>query len=292
MEEILEKLYFNLSEAFNENLKAKEIFKFEDNDSIDVLKTLLSLKKNNKVLNDLMLSGSISMDELKYLYPNGDINECLSNKYLLRGNSINRDKLFIGTAGLFKYYSLKNFNLINIFIDYDANNFILEKQLTLKSQEKIWCIFLLLFGADCQQNSFNSEGLSIDKLKIFHKFLISIEKEMQQNSVILGKKIGWDTGKDSSFRKFITNNVDLPKTPIYVRDSRYKYYLDLSKRKNVSYLLDLILDKYTGEKRLIINELFYNSLKELEYNMTIELGEMPRGLNKFLIEELKEGKVF
>ena len=287
MEAILEKLYYSLSDAFLENLKPKEIFKFEDSNLVDILKTLMSLKKNNNDLNNLMLNGAISIDELKFLYSNEDINECLTNKYILRGNSINRDKLFIGTAGLFKYYYLKNFKLINVFIDFDSNNFVLEKQLTLKSQEKIWCIFLIIFGADCQQTSFNSEGLSIDKLKKYHKFLISIEKEMQKNSVNLGKAIGWDTGKDSSFRKFITNNVDLPKTPIYIMDGRYKYYLDLSKRKNANYLLNLILDKYTGEKRLIINELFYNALKELEYNMTIELGEMPGGLNKFLIEELK-----
>jgi hypothetical protein len=287
MEEILEKLYTNLSDAFHENLKPKEIFNFEDTNLVDVLRTLMSLKKKNNDLNNLMLSGAISIDELRYLYSNEDINECLNNKYILRGNSINRDKLFIGTAGLFKYYSLKNFNLINVFIDFDSNNFILEKQLTLKSQEKIWCIFLLVFGADSQQNLFNSESLSVEKLKTYHNFLISIENEMHKNSVNLGKPIGWETGKDSSFRKFITNNVDLPKTPIYVMDNRYKYYLDLSKRKNVIYLLDLILDKYTGEKRILINELFYNALKELEYNMTIELGEMPRGLNKYLIEELK-----
>jgi hypothetical protein len=286
MEEILEKLHTNLSDAFNENLKPKDIFKFEDTNLIDVLKTLISLKMNNNVLNNLMLRGSISIDELKYLFSNNDINECLENKYILRGDSINSDKLFIGAAGIYKLYTIKNYNVTNIFIAFDSNNFILDKPLSLKSQEKIWCIFLLLFGADCEQNLFNSEGLSIEKLKIYHKFLISIEKEMQKNNVSLGKPIGWETGKDSSFRKFITNNVDLPKTSFY-KFNNYKYFLDLSKRKNVNYLLNLILDKYTGEKRLIINELFYNALKELEYNMTIELGEMPRGLNKYLIEELK-----
>ena len=286
MEAILEKLYYSLSDAFLENLKPKEIFKFEDSNLVDILKTLMSLKKNNNDLNNLMLRGAISIDELKYLYSNDDINECLKNNYLIRGNATNNDKLFIGTAGMFRYYSLKDFNISNVFIAFDSNNFLLEKQLTLKSQEKIWCIFLLIFGADSQQNLFNSEGLSIEKLKTYHKFLISIENEMQKNSVNLGKPVGWETGKDSSFRKFITNIVDLSKTPIYVFNG-YKYYLDLSKRKNVSYLLNLILDKYTGEKRLDINELFYNALKELEYNMTIELGEMPGGLNKFLIEELK-----
>ena len=286
MEEILEKLYFSLSDVFNENLKPKEIFKFEDTNNIDLLKTLMSLKKNNNDLNNLMLRSSISIDELKYLFLNNDINECINNKYILRGDSINNDKLFIGAAGMFKYYTLKNYVVINSLIAFDSSKFILEKPLALISQEKIWCIFLLIIGADSKDNLFNSEKLSQEKLKDYHNFFISIEKEMQKNAVNLGKPIGWSTGKDSYFRTFIQTITNLSKTQVYVFN-RYKYYLDLSKRKNVSYLLDLILDKYSGEKRLIINELFYNALKELEYNMTIELGEMPRGLNKFLIEELK-----
>jgi hypothetical protein len=286
MEEILERLYISLGDAFVDSLKSKDIYKFEDNVTVDVFKTMLSLKKNNNDLNNLMLKGAISIDELKYLYSSETIKECLDNKYILRGNSINNDKLFIGAAGMYKYYSLRNFNITNVLIAFDANNFILEKQLILKSQEKVWCIFLLVFGADSEQSLFNSEGLSPQKLKTYHNFLISIEKEMKNNSVSLGKNIGWESGKDSSFRKFITNIVDLSKTSIYVFNG-YKYYLDLSKRKNVKYLLDLILDKYSGEGRLIVNDLFYEALKELEYKMTIDLGEMPKGLNKFLIEELK-----
>lgn len=286
MEEILEKLYINLSNAFVKALKSKEVLKFEDTSTVDVFRTMMCLNKVNKDLNNLMLQGAISIDELRYLYSNDIIKECLDNKYILRGNSINDDKLFIGSAGMFKYYSLKNFNIANVFIAYDTNKFVLEKQLILKSQEKIWCIFLLVFGADKSQNLFNSEALSPEKLKKYHIFLISIEKEMKNYNISLGKKIGWDTGKDSSFRNFITNNVDLPKTTVYVVKG-YKYYLDLSKRKNVSYLLDLILDKYTGENRLIVNDMFYEALKELEFKMTIEMGEISKGLNQFLIEELK-----
>ena len=67
MEELLTKLYDSLCEAFQENLKPKEIFKFDDESSIDVFKTLMFLKKHNNVLNNLMLQGAVSIDELKYL---------------------------------------------------------------------------------------------------------------------------------------------------------------------------------------------------------------------------------
>ncbi|MCF6130129.1 hypothetical protein L1S35_10615 [Flavobacterium sp. AS60] len=286
MEEFLEKLYLNLSNTFVDNLKAKEIFYFEGTNEVDVLKTIMSLKKNNNDLNNLMIKGAISIDELKYFYSNEIIKECIENKYIIRGNLLNNEKIFIGTAGMYKFYSLKNYSITNVFIAFDTNNFQLEKPLTLKSQEKIWCIFLLVYGADNEQHLFNSEGLSHEKLKNYHNFLMSIEKEMEKNSISLGKKIGWETGKDSSFRKFITNIVDLSKTPIY-NFNGYKYFLDLTKRKNVNYLLDLILEKYTGENRLIVNEMFYDALRELEFKMTMELGEISKGINKLIVEELK-----
>jgi hypothetical protein len=287
MEELLTKLYDSLCEAFQENLKPKEIFKFEDESSIDVFKTLMFLKKHNNVLNKLMLQGSVSIDEMKYLFGTEVFNKCLDNKYIIRGNSINSDKVFIGANGLFMLYSIKNYNTQEVFIAFDSNNFILDKELTLKSQEKIWCIFLLLFGGDNIENSFNTEGLSSKKLKDYHDFFKSIEKEMEDKDISLGKKIGWETGKDSVFRKFITNNVDLPKTSIYFKKGSYQYYLDLSKRKNAKYLLELILDKYAGEERLIVNEIFYDALKELSFKISIELGEIPGEINQYVIQELK-----
>ena len=287
MEELLTKLYDSLCEAFQENLKPKEIFKFEDESSIDVFKTLMFLKKHNNDLNKLMLQGTVSIDEMKYLFGTEVFNKCLDNKYIIRGNSINSDKVFIGANGLFKLYSIKNYNTQEIFIAFDSNNFILDKELNLKSQEKIWCIFLLLFGADNNKNSLNTEGFSTKKLKDYHNFFKSIEKEMEDKDISLGKKVGWDTGKDSVFRKFITNNVDLPKTSIYFNKIRYQYYLDLSKRKNAKYLLNLILDKYAGEERLIVNEIFYDALKELSFKISIELGEIPGEINQYVIQELK-----
>ena len=55
----------------------------------------------------------------------------------------------------------------------------------------------------------------------------------------------------------------------------------------LEYLLDLILDKYVGEERLIANEIFYDALKELSFKISIELGEMPGEINQYVIQELK-----
>ena len=286
MEELLTKLYDSLCEAFQENLKPKEIFKFDDESSIDVFKTLMFLKKHNNVLNNLMLQGAVSIDEMKYLFGTDNFNKCLGNKYIIRGNSINSDKVFIGANGLFMLYSIKNYNTQEVFIAFDSNNFILDKALTLKSQEKIWCIFLLIFGADSKKNQLDTKGLSIEKLKSYREFLISIENEIIKNDLNLGSKIGWDTGKEKTFRGLIQSNKNLSKTPVYMF-SGYQYYLDLSKRKNAKYLLDLILDRFKGEQRLIANDLFYNTLKELSYKLNTELGEIPSDINQYVIEELK-----
>jgi hypothetical protein len=286
MEELLTKLYERISEVFLENLKQKELFFLKDDSSLDVFKTLISLKKNNKDLNELMLKGSISIEELNYFNKEA-LKHCFDNKYIIKGNSINTDKVFIGVNGIFEFYSINNLDIKSGLIAYDSNNFIQEKKLVLKSQEKIWCIFLILFGADNIENSFNTEALSESKLIDYHNFFISIEKEMGKNEISLGKKIGWKTGKDSVFRKFITNNVDLPKTSLYFKKGQYQYYLDLSKKKNTKYLLDLILDKYEGEQRIMTNDLFYDALMELSFRMPTELGEMNEDINKYIREELK-----
>ena len=289
MEHLLNKLHDRLSLVFSESLRNNEIHYENNGDSIDVFKTLISLKKNNNVLNKLMLEGSLSIDVIEYEFGKELLNECLRNKYLLKGKELYSNKVFIGTNGLFELYRIKSLDINEVFKAYDSKNLIIDKQLSLKSQEKIWCIFLLLFGADKKEFSFDSEGLAPGKLKDYHLFLQSIEKELIDNGVSLGKKIGWETGKDSVFRKFITNNVDLPKTGLYFKKDKYKYYLDVTSKKNAKYLLNLILDGYEGEERLYANDIFYNVLKDLNFKISMELGEIPKEINKFIIQELLGG---
>lgn len=286
MVEILTALYQNLSDSFVNSLKPKELNNFPENESIDVLNTLMNLKKNKNVINELMLKGAVSVEELIYKYGEQSFKKCLENKYIIKCNSINNDKVFIGTYGLCVLYREKGFKTDYVFNTYDKQNFEAEK-LKLKAQEKIWCIFLILFGADNKESSFDTENFSNDQLVKYHSFFKIIEDEIIKNKINLGSKIGWETGKDKVFRKFITNNVDLPRTSLYHNLNKYNYYLDLSSKKNVKFLLDLILDKYHGEERLLINDVFYNVLKDLSDKISIELYEIPADINRFLIEELK-----
>jgi len=284
MEELLTKLYKSLSEALEENLKTKEVYFLSDDTSIDVFKTLMFL--NNKNLNKHLLNSAISVDELKYLNHEA-LKECFYNNFVIKGNGINSDKVFISINGIYEFYSINNWDFTSGLIAFDMNNLIQEKKLFLNSQEKIWCIFLLLFGADNIENSFNTEALSVSKLNNYHNFFISIEKEMENHDISLGKKVGWDSGKNTNFRSFITNHDHLSKTLIHLKKGKYKYYLDLTKRKNAKYLLDLILDNFKGEQRIMINDIFYDALRELSFRMPSELGEMNEDINKYIIEELK-----
>jgi hypothetical protein len=284
MEELLTKLYKRIAEVLQENLKIKELFFLSDNKTIDVFKTLMFL--NNKNLNKHLLDSAISIDELKY-HNHEALKECFDNNYVIKGNGINSDKAFISVNGIYEFYSINNWDFRNGLVAYDKNNFVQEKKLIINSQEKIWCIFLILFGADNIENSFDSEALPSEKLTNYHKFFITIEKEMEKNGVSFGKKVGWSSGKNTNFRSFITNHDHLSKTSIHLKKGKYQHYLDLSKKKNTKYLLDLILDKYEGEQRIMINDLFYDALRELSYRMPIELGEMNEDINKHIIEELK-----
>lgn len=285
MEELLTRLHDSLSMAFKNSLKNKELCYQKNGDSIDVFKTLISLKKNNNDLNKLMLEGSLPLDVLEFEFDKELLNECLRNKYFLKGHAINNNKVFIGTNGLFELYRLKNYEIYDVFKAFDLKNFILDK-FTLNNKEKIWCIFLILCGADKEENLFNSEGLTTRKLNDYHLFLQSIEKELIDKGIILGKKIGWDSGKDASFRGFITNNVNLPKTGLYSVKNKYKYYLNITSKKNAKYLINLVLDGYEGEKRLYVNDIFYDVLKDLNFKISLELGEIPKDLNEFIIQEL------
>ena len=54
---------------------------------------------------------------------------------------------------------------------------------------------------------------------------------MNKNNISLGKKISWETGKDASFRGFITNNKDLPKTQIYKKQRNKRQNLHKKAKK-------------------------------------------------------------
>ena len=121
MEELLTKLYYKLSEAFQEKLRPKEIYYFNDGNSIDVFKTLMFLKKNKNDLNKIMLLGSISKDELEHYFGKNIFDNCLDHNYIIKGNALSSEKIFIGANGLFKLYSLKEYDIQECFEFYQRS---------------------------------------------------------------------------------------------------------------------------------------------------------------------------
>lgn len=284
MEEILEFLYNNLTEQLNSSLKSKEK-KYDETKNLDVLNTVLTLSKTQKELIRLFESSAEEKSVLIYQFSKISFDECVKNQLIRQGSTINDTKYFIGVYGLYQFYLLKNKSIIETFVSIDETRFK-NDEISLKVQEKIWCIFLLLFGADSVENKFDTTILSHIELDRYFNFLKSIEKVIINNGIKLGKSISWGTGKDKSFRSFITNNVLLPKTGIYFDRPTNNYFLDLTKRKNAIYLIDLLLDNYDGAEKILAKDLFKNSLRELTNLMLIDLSIIPKELNEFILSEL------
>jgi hypothetical protein len=284
MELLLEKLYNSLFNVFEENLDSKDK-KYNENEELDILRTLLTLSKHQKDKIRLLEMSAIEKAVLIYEFTKDVFEECVKQKVIRQGLTINDSRYYIGTYGLYYFYQYKKASLDNIFITYDESNFSTEK-IVLKSPEKIWCIFLILFGADKFESRLDTSKWSHRELEKYLTFLTIIEEKLLNKGITLGKKVTWGTGKDSSFRGFITNNNLLPKTGIYFDRPTYNYYLDLTQKKNAKYLLDLILDSYTGVERIMVNELFRMVLRELSNLMVIELSIVPGDLNHFVKDEL------
>lgn len=284
MEEVLEKLYKSLYTVFEENLKSKEK-KYNEQGELDVFKTLLTLSKVQKELVRLVELSAIERAVLVYDFSKEDFEECLKSKMIRQGLTINDSKYFISANGLYHYYKSNGLSIADVFISYDELKFSSE-EIVLKSQEKIWCIFLLLFGADGIDNKLNLTKLNQNDLEKYYSFLQLIEAKISEKGLTFGKEIPWSTGKNTNFRRFITNNVLLPKTGIYYDRPTNNYYLDLTTRKNVKYFLDLLLDNYDGVERILANELFRDALRELSNSLLEELSIIPKDLNNIVVEEL------
>jgi hypothetical protein len=284
MDKLIEKLFDNLFNVFEIELKQKEK-KTNENGQLDVLKTFFTLSKTQKEIIRLFEASAVEKAVLIYDFSKEEFDECLKQKIIKQCSTINDSKFFISSYGLYYYYQLTNLNLADVFICFDESKFSSE-EIILKSQEKIWCIFLMLLGADSFESKLDTSKFSPRDLEKYFSFLNIIESKLLENGVKLGKKISWGTGKDTTFRRFITNNVLLPKTGIYFDRPTNNYYLDLSKRKNAKYLLDLLLDNYEGVERIMANELFRKSLRELSNLLLMEIAHMPSDLNHFINEEL------
>ncbi len=284
MEELLEELFSRLRQTFENQLSVKDL-KCTHTGDIDVFKTYVSLSKSQKDFRKLIESSARNKESLELEFSKAVVKSALSDKFIRNGSTINSDKIFICSNGLYHYYRLRKYNLNNVFIEFDNSKFVQEK-LKLKTQEKIWCIFLILFDAVSQDKILDTTKLKPRILNQYFQFFELIEVELHNYGLNIGKKIGWGTGKDVNFRKFITNNVALPNSGIYNDRPTSKYWLDFSNRKNVAFILDLILDSYTNEERILANNSFIEVLRHLSNQMLPVLQEFPRELNKYLKDDL------
>lgn len=285
MKEILNKLFLNLKDSFLNELETK-FHKKDLNGELDVFKTFLTISKSQKDFKNLIESSGINREILISEFSKVDLDFALNNKFLRYGQNLNSDKIFITTAGLYEFYTLNNLNLYEVFIAFDETKFVQDK-IQLKVQEKILCIFLILFGADSKENLLDTTRLSEEELDKFFYFLKLIEKEMITNGIVVGNQINWGSGKDISFRNFLTNNVGLPYTGLYYNRPTSMYWIDLSNKKKVVFLLDLIFDNYDINQKILIYNLFVKILNKLSSLMLTEIGELPRDLNKNLLDVLR-----
>tara|TARA_B110000046_G_scaffold7693_1_gene7952 strand:+ start:4335 stop:5207 length:873 start_codon:yes stop_codon:yes gene_type:complete len=289
MIELLEELFISLKDVLINKISPKDRKLFENNE-LDVLGTLLSLSKNKNDFRMLIESSSISKDEIIFKFNREGIDLAKTKRLIKLGSGINSSKYFISTNGLFEYYKLQDLEVNSAFIAFDDLKFP-SIELKLKAQEKIWCVLLILLDATEKESLFDTTQLDQNEMDKYFKFFKIIETELDNSGISLGttqdKKIGWGSGKDTNFRRFITNNVDLNSTGIYNNKPMSKYWIDFSTRKNVSLLLDLILDNYSGSERIEVNDVFYQTLFNLSGLTLTHLNVMPNKLNKFLVEELR-----
>jgi hypothetical protein len=284
MKNILEKLYLSLKDELLNQLKVQEQ-RNAQNGELDVFKTYLTISKSQRDFRNLIESSAINKDVLESEFSREELDDALKSKLIKRGNNLQSNKVYISSNGLYEYYRLNNLNLNDVFIAFDDYKFSQDK-LRLKIQEKLFCIFLMLFDACSSEKALDTNGLSNKVLEDYFVFLKSIEFELESTGLVLGKKVNWGSGKDISFRKFITNNVDLPNTGVYNDRPTAVYWIDFSNRRNVTFLVDLILDNYDGDQRVLANALLLETLRKLSNRMLIELGEIPNDLNSYLVQEL------
>ena len=201
MKEILEKLFLSLKMQFEIQLKTQEK-KTDNNGDIDVFQTYITISKSQRDFRKLIESSAINKDILELEFSKTIVDEALTKKLIRKGSTINDNKIFISSNGLHEYYRINEYNLNNVFIAYDDSKFIQDK-LRLKTQEKLFCIFLILFGAHSENSRLDTTKLTDKTLNNYFKFLKLIEQELESIGLNLGKKVSWGTGKDISFRKFI-----------------------------------------------------------------------------------------
>lgn len=284
---LLEKLVETLEDAFKSNLKASEL-KFRRDERLDVFKTYMTLAKTANDFRRLIEKSTMPISVLKESF-GGKVDDALKSKIISRGATINDDKVFINSKGIYKYYLEKNLNIQDVFEAFDNYKFPTQ-ELIIKRQEKILALFLLLMGADSEQNRLITKNNDKDTLRRYREFLIKIDDEIKESGLTIGREFDWNVGKKVAFRSFIQENNNLPKTGIYdFKTSDISYWLNLEKKRNVSYLVNLVLDEYKDPTdKWMAKEKLNDVLINLSNIIPEILLEVPKDLNKRFVQELRD----
>lgn len=284
---LLEKLKENLEYIFKSELKITEL-KSNSEGEIDVFKTYVTLAKTELNFRKLIEKSALPINDLKEAYGD-DFEEAVKGNFIKKGATINDNKVFITTKGLYKYYIENNFNVLDVFESFDDYKFPTQK-LVIKRQEKILSLFLLLMGADSELNRFVTKNKDEATLIRYREFLIKIDDKIKESGLSIGSEFDWNTGKKVTFRGFIQENNHLPKTGIYGFQTGDKsYWLNLEYKRNVSYFISLLLDEYIDPTDLwIAKEKLHDILQDLSDSIPSLLLEMPKKLNSGFINALRD----
>lgn len=286
MNQLLEKLKDSLENVFNSNLDKSEL-KFNREDKIDVFKTTITLAKTANNFKKIIEMSAIPITELKE-YLGTEVDEALKLNYIRKGSTINDNKVFINTKGLYKYYLDNDLSVLEVFEEFDNYKFP-NQDFIIKRQEKILTMFLLLMGANSEEDRLITKNKKQEKLTKYRDFLITIDDKLKKIDLSLGREFDWNTGKKVGFRSFIQENNNLPKTGIYgFRTSDISYWLNLHNKRNASFLIDLLFDEYKDPTdRWMAKEKLYDVLVDLSNMMPEILLEVPKELNPLFVHELR-----
>ena len=178
MEQLLHFLYDNLAQELNKVLRGKEKRFNSLNNELDVLQTVLTLSKSQKEMIRLFESSGVDKSILIYQFSKEQLEECVKHNYIIQGSTINDNKYFIGLYGLYYFYSLQEISVSESFQALDEIRFKNEA-LSLKIQEKIWCIFLILLLLS------KSSMLIIDKGNINRKDAEEKKYDAEDSDILL-----------------------------------------------------------------------------------------------------------
>lgn len=284
MEKLLDILYENMKKTLLEELSNREK-KFFPNNELDVFTTLISLNKSELKYRYIIEKGGISREDLELKIVKSNFQEACSRDFIRHGIFANENVYFISTSGLFFYYKINELPVWQVFQAYDDFKLPI-RNLRLKIQEKIWVTFLLLVGSN-EQNPFDitKDSEREKKLTKYFNFFKLIEIEFKNRGLKMGNLISWGKGKDVDFKKFLTNNVDLPKTGLYEFKSS-KYWLNIKDAKSAKLIVEFLLDEYSGHDLVIAKSLLKKSFKTLEKEILFELNEMTDGVDHKILREL------